>query len=153
MRSTRAAEAVTVELGVDVEAHAFGPPEERHRAAGGDHRLRGDAVPEVRGASDDVTLDEHDLGAETCGIGGRLVAGGSAADDHESHCHCSRVPARSRGLASSGRGLGERSQRGRPWRMREHPGHAHVPPEATAPGARACLRRLSRLRRSRPCRS
>ena len=33
-------------------------------AAGGDHRLRRDAVPQVRGAADDVALDERDLGTE-----------------------------------------------------------------------------------------
>ena len=84
----------------------------RHGAAGGDHRLRRDAVPQVGGAADDVALDQRDLGAETGGIRGRLVAGRSAADDHEAHGHCPRVPARSRGLASTGRGLGEGGSRG-----------------------------------------
>ena len=32
--------------------------------AGGDQRLRRDAVPEVRGATDDVALDQRDVGTE-----------------------------------------------------------------------------------------
>ena len=59
----------------------------RHGAAGGDHRLRRDAVPQVGGAADDVALDEGDLGAEAGRVGGRLVAGGPAADDHEALRH------------------------------------------------------------------
>ena len=43
-------------------------------AAGGDHGLGRDAVPQVGGAADDVALDQRDLGAEAGGVGGRLVA-------------------------------------------------------------------------------
>ena len=63
------------------------PPGEAHRPAGGDHRLRRDAVPQVGGAADDVALDHRDLGAEAGRVGGRGVAGRPAADDHESSCH------------------------------------------------------------------
>ena len=58
-----------------------------HRPAGGDHRLRRDAVPQVGRAADDVALDHRDLGAEAGGSGGGGVAGRSAADDHESSAH------------------------------------------------------------------
>ena len=63
------------------------------RDAGGDHRLRRDAVEEVGGAPEDVPLDERDLGAEAgCG-GGRRVAGGTTADDDEPMGHGRRLPA------------------------------------------------------------
>ena len=55
--------------------------------AGRDHRLARDAVPEVRGAADDVALDQRHLGAERRGDGRRGVAGGTATDDHEAHGH------------------------------------------------------------------
>ena len=52
-------------------------------AAGGDQRLRRDAVPQVRGAADDVALDERDVGAERGGDGGAGVARGATTQDHE----------------------------------------------------------------------
>ena len=55
--------------------------------AGRDHRLARDAVPEVRGAADDIAFDERDLGAERRGDRRRRVPGRSAADDHETHSH------------------------------------------------------------------
>ena len=77
-----------VDLGVLLlEAHAVDAPREAHRPAGGDHRLRRDAVPQVRGAADDVALDHRDLGAEAGGVCRRGVARRTAADDHESSCH------------------------------------------------------------------
>ena len=69
------------------EAHALGRVDQRQRAAGGDHRLRRDAVPQVGGAADDVALDERDLGAEPGRVGGGLVAGRAATDDHEALGH------------------------------------------------------------------
>ena len=79
-------------LGVDLgdgllEAHPRRPAQEAHRPAGGDHRLRRDAVPEVGGAADHVALDHRHLGAETGGVRGRRVAGRAAADDEESGSH------------------------------------------------------------------
>ena len=61
-----------------------------HRAAGRDHRLRRDAVPQVGGAADDVALDHRHLGAEPGGVGRGGVAGGPAADDHEARRHQAR---------------------------------------------------------------
>ena len=77
------------DAGADVaEAHALGPGQERHGAAGGDHGLGRDAVPQVGGAADDVLFDHDDLGAVAGGVGGRRVAAGAAADDDEARgCH------------------------------------------------------------------
>ena len=58
------AQGVDVEGPFGLEAHGVGPGQLRELAAGRDHRLRRDAVPQVRGATDDVALDERDLGAE-----------------------------------------------------------------------------------------
>ena len=58
-----------------------------HRPAGGDHRLRRDAVPQVGGAADDVAFDHGDLGTEPGGVGGRGVPGRPAADDQETRRH------------------------------------------------------------------
>ena len=69
------------------EAHPFDPAAERHRPAGGDHRLGRDAVPQVGGAADHVPLDQRDLGAEPGGVGGGGVPGWAAADDHEPGRH------------------------------------------------------------------
>jgi hypothetical protein len=46
------------------------------RAAGGDHRLRRDAVEQVRRATDDVALDHRDLRAEASRVGGGLLPAG-----------------------------------------------------------------------------
>ena len=80
-------QAVAVEGGIHVETHSLRTPEERHRAACRDHGLRGDAVPQVGGAADDVSLDEHDLSPEASAVGRGLVARGATADDHEAHGH------------------------------------------------------------------
>jgi hypothetical protein len=78
-------EVVDVDTGADVaEAHSLGPGQERHGAAGGDHGLGRDAVPEVGGAAADVLLDHDDLGTVAGGVAGRGVAAGATADDHES---------------------------------------------------------------------
>ena len=60
---------------------------EAHGAAGGDHGLGRDAVPEVGGATHDVALDQRHLGAETGGVGGGGVAAGPASDDHHADGH------------------------------------------------------------------
>jgi len=46
----------------------------------------------VRRAADDVAFDHHNLGPEPSRVGGGLVAGGSAADDHEAMWHARRLP-------------------------------------------------------------
>ena len=80
----------------------------RHGAAGGDHRLGRDAVPEVGGAAHDVALDQGDLGAEPGRVGGGGVAGRAAADDHEVQRHrCERLlPARPCPVLTSRSALG-----------------------------------------------
>jgi hypothetical protein len=81
-------ERVDIDLGaLLLEAHAAESTGEAHRPAGGDHRLRGDAVPQVRCAADDIALDERHLGAEARRMGGSRIAGGAAADDDQSCRH------------------------------------------------------------------
>ena len=70
-----------------LETHSVDPAREAHGPAGGDHRLRRDAVPEVCRAADHIALDHRHFRAEPCRVGGRGVAGRPAADDHESSCH------------------------------------------------------------------
>jgi hypothetical protein len=70
-----------------LEAHALDATGERDGATRGDHGLRGDAVPQVGGTTDDVALDERDLCAEARGVRGCGVAGGATADDHETSRH------------------------------------------------------------------
>ena len=77
---------------------------EAHGPAGGDHRLRRDAVPEVGGAADDVALDNGDLGTEARRVRGGGVAGGTAADDDEVQGHVARL--RRRLVRRSGRSGG-----------------------------------------------
>ena len=52
-----------------------------------DHRLARDAVPEVRGAADDVALDQRDLRAERRGNGRGRVPRGATTDDRKTHGH------------------------------------------------------------------
>src|SRR5690606_31244982 len=88
------AQALEVELGPGSgEAHAGAAVDEAHGPGRGDHGLRGDAVPEVRRAADDVLLDHRHASAETCCGGGRRVAGRSTADDDEAKAHGLRLPA------------------------------------------------------------
>ena len=63
---------------IDVRAAELG-----ELAAGGDHRLRRDAVPEVRGAADDVALDQRDVGAERGRDARARVARGPTTEDHD----------------------------------------------------------------------
>jgi hypothetical protein len=88
-------EGADVDGGVDAgEPHPADRPGATDRPAGGDHRLRRDAVPEVGGAADHVPFDHDHLGAEP-GSGRRCgVAGRTAADDQESRRHTSRVRCR-----------------------------------------------------------
>ena len=93
-----------------VEAHALDAAGEGHRPAGGDHRLRRDAVPQVGGAADDLALDHRDVGAEAGRVGGGGGAGRAAADDHEAAAPCRRgywrrwATRRRRGRAGRGSG-------------------------------------------------
>ena len=81
------AQRADVEHAVRVQPHRAGVAELGELVAGGDHRLARDAVPEVRGAADDITLDERDLGTDRRGNGRRGVAGRSPTDDDEAHSH------------------------------------------------------------------
>ena len=78
------------------DAHPVGAVDLRERAAGGDHGLGGDAVPQVGGTADDVALDQGDLGPEAGRVGGGLVARRSPTDDHEALGHGARLPASGR---------------------------------------------------------
>ena len=64
------------------------PAELGELAAGRDQRLRRDAVPQVRGATDHVALDERDVGAERGGDARAGVPGGTTAEhDEMRHAH------------------------------------------------------------------
>jgi hypothetical protein len=75
-------QADAAEVGA-VQAEDGGLAHRRRRAGGRDERLRGHAVGQHAGAADAVALDHGDLGTELCGDQGGLVAGRSAADDHD----------------------------------------------------------------------
>jgi hypothetical protein len=77
------------------QAEPLDPAQERHGAAGGDHGLGRDAVPQVGGAPDDVLLDQRHLGAEPGGVRRRRVARRSAADDHQAQGHGHKATGRS----------------------------------------------------------
>ena len=66
-----------------LKAHALDAPGEAHRSAGSDHRLRRNAVPQVCSASDDITLDQRDLGSQTGGIRGRGITCWTTTNDHK----------------------------------------------------------------------
>ena len=88
MSSMRPASAsVSTSDGRLLEAHPRRTAHERHRPAGGDHRLRRDAVPQVGGTTDDVALDHRHVGAEALGVGGGGVPGRTTTDDHEASGH------------------------------------------------------------------
>ena len=77
------AQCVDVEMALGRDAHRVRAPELEQLTAGGDQRLRRDAVPEVRGTADDVALDQRDVGAE-CGRDARArVARGTATEDDD----------------------------------------------------------------------
>ena len=73
--------------GLVLEAEQLGATGEGHGAAGGDHRLRGDAVPQVGGTTDDVALDEGNVRSKAGSVGRGRVAGRSPADDDEANRH------------------------------------------------------------------
>ena len=86
------AQGVEVEVALGAQSHDPGARQLRQLATRRDHRFRRDAVPEVRGAADDVAFDERHLGAERRRDRGRGVAGRSTAEDHEAHRHRPRLP-------------------------------------------------------------
>ena len=87
-----------------LETHSRRAAQEAHRPTGGDHRLRRDAVEEVRGTADELTLDDGHLGAEASGERRRRVARRSAADDEESGGHAVKaMPTRSVEFGVGGR--------------------------------------------------
>ena len=81
--ATRSRSASTSRWPSAGDAHRVRAPELEQLTAGGDQRLRRDAVPEVRGTTDDVALDQRDVGAE-CGRDARArVARGTATEDDD----------------------------------------------------------------------
>ena len=79
------AQRVEVDAALGLQAHHVRCGELGELAAGGDHRLRRDAVPEVGGAADHVALDQRDLGAQRGRDRRARVAGGPTTEDHEPH--------------------------------------------------------------------
>ena len=80
-------EGVEVEAAVGGNAHHLGPVKLGEEPAGGDHRLGRDAVPQMGGTTDEVALDQGDLGSEASGDSGGRVAPGATADDDEPDAH------------------------------------------------------------------
>ena len=90
-------DTVVESVDVDLGSHLFEPhpaqlSPERHRTAGGDHRLGGNAVEKVGGTADDVAFDDRDFGTEASGVRCSGVAGRTSADDEEAHSHGDRLP-------------------------------------------------------------
>ena len=99
---TRVGQGLDVDLGDRLgEAHPAQPAREAHRATGGDHRLRRDAVPQVRRTAEHVAFDDGHLGAEPSRVGRGLVPGRSATDDQESHAHAAQATGSARGRCPS----------------------------------------------------
>ena len=93
MPEMRLPERGNVEAAVGLQAHRVRAAELGQLVAGRDHRLARDAVPQVRGAADDVALDHRHFGAERRRDRRRGVAAGTATDDHETHGHDTRLRA------------------------------------------------------------
>ena len=129
------AQGIDVDAGGGLdEAHLRRAAHGGEGAAGGDHGLRRDAVPQVGGATDDVALDHGDLGAQPGGVGRGRVPTRSPADDHEASRHRlkpRRRPDRGR------RAPARRWPRG--WRRRPR---ARTPGPAPCPTP-ACARRAA----------
>ena len=105
MAVIRCAEQLEVEVAAGPHhAHPGDPAEVGHRPTGGDHGFGGDAVPEIGRPTNDVPLDERDVDAQTGGMGGGLVAGRPAPDDHKTHETRLRPCPRRGGHRSAGRG-------------------------------------------------
>ena len=77
------AERVQVDAAFGLQAHHVAAAELGQLAAGGDHRLGGDAVPQVGRAGDDVTLDQRHLCPERGRNRRARVAGGAPAEDRD----------------------------------------------------------------------
>src|ERR671910_309493 len=90
------AQRVQIDAALGLQAHHVAAGQLGQLATGGDHRLGGDAVPQVRGAGDDVALDQRHLRAERGRDGGARVAGGPAAEDRDSYSRKARQPPRLR---------------------------------------------------------
>ena len=96
------AQRVQVDAALGLQAHHVAAGELGQLAAGGDHRLGGDAVPQVGRAGDDVALDERHLRAQ-CGRDRRArVAGRAAAEDREPYSGDARHAPRLRHASSLG---------------------------------------------------
>ena len=76
------------------QAHSPGPTGHRHHPAGGDHRLRRDAVPQVGRAPHHVPFHERDLGSEARRVRGRIDPRRASTDDDEAHRHAARLSGR-----------------------------------------------------------
>ena len=82
------AKRVDVESAFRRDAHGVRALQLRELAAGRDQRLRRDAVPEVRGAADDIAFDDRDVGTEGRGDTRARIAGRTTTDhDEMRHAH------------------------------------------------------------------
>ena len=82
------AQRVDVEMTDRGDPHRMRAAQLEQLAARRDQRFGGDAVPEVSCATDDVALDEGDVGAERRGDARTRVArGATTQDEHGRHAH------------------------------------------------------------------
>ena len=85
-------QALDVDFGIVVlQPHAFETIREADRTAGGNHRLRRNAVPQVGRSTDDVALDHGDLSPHPRRMRRRIVTGWAAAEDDKSCAHTVRL--------------------------------------------------------------
>ena len=87
MPAMRDRQGVEVDAALGGHAHHLGPLQLGEEPAGGDHGLRRDAVPQVGGATDEIPLDQRDLGPEPGGDGGGGVPARPPADDDKPDAH------------------------------------------------------------------
>src|SRR5690606_6291333 len=137
---------------LDREAHPSGPVDPVQRGAARDHGLGGHAVPEVRGAADDVALDERHLGTEACSVGGRLGPGGATADDHEAQRHALRLPAALpdqravRAATTSARGSRKSRDGSKPWARQARTASTEFAGRGAGRGGSSCAVLIGRTR-------
>ena len=75
-------EGIDVELTVRSQAHQVRAPQSGQFATRRDHGLRRHTIQQVRGTTDEVTLDERHVGAEGCRNRRRGVAGRAASENY-----------------------------------------------------------------------
>ena len=87
------------------QPHAHGALHEGSGVAGCDHRLGRDAIPEVGSATDCVSLNEHDLCAQSGRCGGTTIARGTPTDNYHASRHQAQMLPAHGSIVSGQRGV------------------------------------------------